>query len=63
MLSHAFDKPNIKRQAMMRKGTQTERQRTQQHYYRPEKSGSDTIKGGRDTVLEAKAQLHSDNIT
>ena len=36
--------------------------RTQQHYHRPEKSGSDTIKGEGDTALEAEAQLYSDNI-
>ena len=36
-------------------------QRTQQHYHRPEKSGSDTIKGEGDTALEAKTQLYSDN--
>ena len=34
---------------------------SQQHYHRPEKSGSDTIKGEGDTALEAKAQLYSDN--
>ena len=35
--------------------TQTERQRTQQPYHRPEKSGSDTIKGEGDTQLESDA--------
>ena len=44
-------------------GRHRRRERTQQHYHRPEKSGSDTIKGGRDTALEAEAQLYSDNIT
>ena len=29
------------------------RQRTQPHYHRPEKSGSDTIKGEGDTLLKS----------
>ena len=45
----------------MKGETQTERQRTQQHYHRSEKNGSDTIKGGSDTALEVEAQLYSDN--
>ena len=30
------------------------RQRTQPHYHRPEKSGSDTIKGGGDALLKRR---------
>ena len=39
-----------------------ERQRTQHHYHLLEKSGSDTIKGGRDTALEVEVQLYKNNI-
>ena len=49
---------------MQVKGCKKHKQRdreTQQHYQRPEKNGSDTIKGEGDTALEAEAQLYSYN--